>query len=282
MSETAPLVSADWLAERLDAPDIRIVDASWYLPDQNRNARAEYADAHIPGAVFFDLDDMADEASPYPNMLPPPPKFSTRVRKLGLGDGNRIICYDGSGLFSAARAWWMFKVMGYKDVAVLDGGLPKWQSLGHPVTDIPTRLVERHFTPRIHGSIVRSAEEVDQARRSGAEQILDARSAERFAGATPEPRPEIRAGHIPGSCNLPYKQLLAEDQTVLPVEHLRSRMKEAGIDLTKPVITTCGSGITAAILILALEIVGHRHHALYDGSWAEWGSRADLEIEISA
>ncbi len=274
------LVSTEWLAAHLQAPDVRIVDASWYLPTEERDARAEHAEQHIPGAVFFDIDEIADDGSPLPHMLPSPEKFAARVRRLGLGDGNRIVVYDGAGLFSAARVWWMFRVFGHDDVAVLDGGLPKWLAEGRPVESLPPMPRERHFTARLNTLMVRDLDQVRRNLDSGREQVLDARSAGRFAGTAPEPRADLRSGHIPGSLSLPYDRLIDPERgTLLPADELRARFEAAGVDLSRPVITTCGSGVTACILALGLHLLGHRDVAVYDGSWAEWGGRDDTPVD---
>jgi len=273
------LISTDWLLEHLDRPDIRVVDASWYLPGAGRDPKAEYSQARIPGAVFFDIDDIADLDSGLPHMLPSPEKFASRVRRLGLGDGNRIIVYDGSGLSSAARVWWMFRVFGHDEVSVLDGGFPKWQAEGKPISDLPEIGRERHFTARFNAMMVREVDQVKAACESGREQILDARSAGRFNGSEPEPREGLRGGHIPGSLNLPFSNLFDKDGLFLQGPALRAAFEEAGLDLAKPVVTTCGSGVTAAVLTLGLHLLGHRSTALYDGSWSEWGNREDLPAE---
>ena len=278
-SDPQTLVSTEWLADHLDSPDIRVIDASWYLPQAGRDPKAEYDAAHIPGARFFDIDEIADTRSDLPHMAPPPEKFVSRCRAMGIGDGHQVVVYDGAGLLSAARVWWLFRLMGKTDVAVLDGGFPKWQAEGRPVEDMPPILRDRHMTVSRNARLVRDVTQVARASKLGEAQIVDARSAGRFRGEEPEPRAGLRSGHIPGSLNLPYTELLNDDGTMKPVEALRAAFEAAGVDLTKPVITTCGSGVTAAILSLALERLGHRDHALYDGSWAEWGMYNDLRVE---
>jgi len=266
------LVSTAWLAEHLAAPDIRVVDGSYYLPNEGLDARAEYEAHHIPGAVFFDIDEIADTGVDLPHMLPSPEKFSSRVRKLGLGDGVRIVAYDQRGLFSAARVWWTFRLFGHRDVAVLDGGLVKWLAEGRPVEDGTARPEERHFTARINSLMVRDRGQVQANLESDREQVVDARNQGRFEGREPEPRPGLRGGHIPGSRNLPFTELLdRETQTLLPAEVLKARFAAAGVDWNRPVITSCGSGITAAVLALGLHVAGHKDVSVYDGSWAEWG-----------
>jgi thiosulfate/3-mercaptopyruvate sulfurtransferase len=272
------LVSTQWLAQHLKDPDLRVIDASWYLPDQNRNARAEYDAGHIPGARFFDIDEISDQRSALPHMAPPPEKFISRMRAMGVGDGHQVVVYDGAGLFSAARVWWTFRLMGKLDVAVLDGGLPKWRAEGREIEDMPPVLRDRHITVSRQNHLVKDVTQVAQAAKLGLAEIVDARSAPRFRGEAPEPRPGLRSGHIPGSKNLPFAQVLNPDGTMKQGEGLRAAFEGAGIDLARPVITTCGSGVTAAILSLALERLGHRNHALYDGSWSEWGMYDDLKV----
>jgi thiosulfate/3-mercaptopyruvate sulfurtransferase len=272
------LVSTEWLEAHLKDPDLRILDASWYLPDAGRDPKAEYQAAHIPGARFFDIDEISDQRSSLPHMAPTPEKFISRMRAMGVGDGHQVVVYDGAGLLSAARVWWTFRLMGKTDVAVLDGGFPKWQAEGRPVEDMPPILRDRHITVSRQAHLVRDVTQVAAAAKLGDHEIIDARSAERFRGEAAEPRPGLRAGHIPGSKSLPFGRLLNPDRTMKAPADLRATFEEAGVDLRKPAITTCGSGVTAAILSLALERMGKTDHSLYDGSWAEWGMYGDLKV----
>jgi thiosulfate/3-mercaptopyruvate sulfurtransferase len=272
------LVSTGWLAEHLKDPDLRVLDASWYLADMGRDAKAEYAASHIPGARFFDIDEIADLRSDLPHMAPPVEKFISRMRAMGVGDGHQVVVYDGAGMFSAARVWWLFRLMGKTDVAVLDGGFPKWVAEGRPVEDMAPVLRDRHITVQRQAGLVRDVTQVAAAAKLGDHEIVDARSPARFRGEEPEPRPGLRAGHIPGSKNVHYRTLLNADGTMKDAGGIRATFEAAGVDLSKPVITTCGSGVTAAILFLALDRIGHMDHSLYDGSWAEWGMYPDLKV----
>ncbi len=273
------LVSTEWLAAHLGDPDLRVLDGSWYMPDSGRDARAEYEAGHIPGARYFHIHEIDDQRSSLPHMAPPPEKFISRMRALGVGDGHQVVVYDGMGIFSAARVWWLFKLMGKTDVAVLDGGLPKWKAENHPLEDMPPVVRDRHITVQRQSHLVRDVAQVAAASKLKDWQILDARAAARFRGEVPEPRPGLRAGHIPGSMNLPFMELLNADGTMKDLPALQAAFEGAGIDLARPVITTCGSGVTAAVLSLALERLGHNRHALYDGSWSEWGMYPDLAVE---
>ncbi len=272
MSEASgPLVSTAWLAEHLGAPDVRVVDATYYLPVEAKRGREVYLESHIPGAVFFDIDEIADADSDLPHMLPAPEKFSSRVRKLGLGDGVKVVVYDARGVFSAPRVWWMFRVFGHEDVAVLDGGLPKWLAEGRATEEGPVQTRERHFTARMNALLLRELDQIQANLKSRRDQVLDARDAKRFAGEGEELWPGRRLGHIPGSRNLPFQELFRPDGTLQAPQRLAERFRGAGIDLKQPVVTSCGSGITAAILALGLELAGAAETAVYDGSWAEWG-----------
>mgnify|MGYP002632285784 CR=1 FL=1 len=272
------LVSTDWLAQHLKDPDLRVIDASWYMPDAGRNTQAEYQAAHIPGARFFDLDEISDHRSSLPHMAPPVEKFISRMRAMGIGDGHQVVIYDTAGLFSAARAWWTFRLMGKMDVAVLDGGFPKWLAEGREIEDLPPVMRDRHITVQRQSGLVKDVTQVAHASKLAATEIVDARAAARFKGEVAEPRPGLRAGHIPSSKNLPFGTLLNSNATMKAPPALKAAFEAAGVNLAKPVITSCGSGVTAAILSLALERIGHRDHALYDGSWSEWGMYDDLPI----
>ncbi|MDE3079708.1 MAG: 3-mercaptopyruvate sulfurtransferase [Paracoccaceae bacterium] len=272
------LVSTDWLAAHLADPDLRLLDASWYLPQMGRDAKAEYAACHIPGARFFDIDEIADQRSSLPHMAPPAEKFISRLRAMGVGDGHQVVVYDGAGILSAPRVWWTFRLMGKLDVAVLDGGLPKWRAEGRPVEDMPPVIRDRHMTVQRQAGLVKDVTQVAAASKLGDWEIIDARAPGRFRGEQPEPREGLRSGHIPGSKNVFYQDLLNPDGTMKAPDALRAAFVAAGVDLAKPAISTCGSGITAAVLDLALERIGHRTHAVYDGSWAEWGMYGDLKV----
>ena len=272
------LVSTDWLAAHMKDPDLRIIDASWYMPAENRDAKAEYDAAHIPGARFFDIDEISDLRSDLPHMVPPVEKFMSRMRAMGVGDGHQVVVYDGAGVFSAARVWWLFKLMGQNDIAVLDGGLPKWQAEGREIEDLPPVIRDRHMTVRRQNHLVKDVTQVSSASKLGDFEIIDARAAPRFRGEVDEPREGLRAGHIPGSKNVPFGQLLNDDGTMKAPDALRAEFETAGVDLSKPAITSCGSGVTAAVLCLAMERFGKTDYALYDGSWTEWGAFPTLPI----
>jgi len=274
------IVETDWLAAHLDAPDLVVFDGSWHLPTTGRDPKAEYFAAHIPGALFFDIDDLSDEKSQLPHMLPSTVKFASRMKKMGVGDGIRIVVYDTHGLFSAARVWWTFRAMGHEDVAVLNGGLKKWQAEARPTEDGPPRKrPECHYTPLMNASLVRDVDDMKDVLAKKSAQIVDARPAARFDGSEPEPRPGLRCGHLPGSRNVPSQLLLNEDGTLKTPAELAKIFASAGIDPALPVVTTCGSGVTASILSLALAVLGQTNAAVYDGSWAEWGAKNGLPIE---
>ncbi len=284
MPMTDPLVNAGWLKDHIAAPDIRVVDATVLAPwdDRSGTARQMYEAAHIPGAVYFDIDDIADKDTDLPHMLPDPVKFSAKVRKLGLGDGNRIIVYDANRFLASARVWWMFRTMGHAVVFVLDGGLDAWLQAGGKAEDMPPVPVERHFTPRLRADLIRDAKQMLRAVTDGRELILDARARDRFTGETPEPRPELPSGHIPGSRCLPYGELCTDAGAMKSADEIRAVFSALGISPADVRITTCGSGVTAAILALALARIGYGDVAVYDGSWAEWSRNPKHPVATGA
>ena len=276
------LVSTDWLATELGKTDIRVIDATLFLAGHARDARAEFEAAHIPGAVFFDIDEVSDLASPLPHMLPAAEKFASRMQALGLGDGSRIIVYDNSPLRSAARVWWMLTLFGAHEVAILDGGFAKWQSEGRPTESGKPIVRHRHFTVWADKALVRDAKAMTDNLRAKTEQVVDARSAGRFAGTEPEPRAGLRSGHIPGSKSLPYDALFNEDGTYKDGDSIKAAFGAAGIDLAKPVVATCGSGVTSAVLAFGAALTGNPKVAIYDGSWSEWGANAHNPVVTGA
>ncbi|HEV7252446.1 MAG TPA: 3-mercaptopyruvate sulfurtransferase [Mesorhizobium sp.] len=278
MNENPFIVSRDWLEERLHAPGMAILDASWYLPAQGRDAKAEYDAAHIPGAVFFDHDVVVEPGSTLPHTLPSPTHFAQFAGAMGVAADDTIVVYDGPGLFTAPRAWWIFRVMGAQKVFLLDGGFDRWKAEGRPVTAEPTKIAPNLFKVNFDASRVVGFDEMRRIVEEGGAQVVDVRARGRFEGSEPEPRAGMRSGHMPNAINLPFAQL-AENGSLLPPNGLRNVLEEAGVDLSRPVVSSCGSGVTAAVLNLALEVLGHEDHRLYDGSWSEWGRRPDTEVE---
>ena len=272
------LVTTDWLADHLDDPHVVLVDASWHMPATGRKGHAEYLADHLPGAMFFGIDDIADKATDLPHMLPSPADFAATVGAMGIAETDTIVVYDEAGLFSAPRVWWSFRVMGASDVRVLDGGGPKWRAEGRPTAAGEVTRPARQFIPAFRPELVADFGSVLELTRTKAKTIVDARSAERFRGTAIEPRPGLAAGHIPGSLNVPVGSVSTDGRLKSPAE-LATLFRDAGIDVTRPIVTSCGSGVTASTLALALAMVGAPDVAVYDGSWSEWGSRPDAPVE---
>jgi thiosulfate/3-mercaptopyruvate sulfurtransferase len=275
---TDPLVSTEWLAARLGSPDVQVVDGSWHMPAENRSGRAEYGAVHIPGAVFFDIDEIADRTTDLPHMLPSPEVFAAAAGALGLRREACVVAYDTNGVRSAARVWWTLRVMGFPHVRVLDGGLPKWRAEGRPVTAEPASPAPGRLEPFFRRELVRGLEEMRRLSERPAEQVVDARSAERFRGEAPEPRAGLRSGHLPHSLNLPFNALLTDNGEMKPPAELRALFEGAGVDLKRAIVTSCGSGLTASVLALALARIGREDVAVYDGSWTEWAGREDTPV----
>ena len=280
-SQSVPtLLETDWLAANLDDPSVRIVDASWHLPAAGRSGADEFAAAHIPGAVFWDIDAIADPSSSLPHMMPDEATFESHMNRLGISNDHHVVIYDNVSMMTCARAWWTLRAFGHQRVSLLNGGFVKWQAENRPETADASPVAAGGYKAAFDPAMVKSADDVSANLDSKDAQVLDARSAGRFAGTDPEPRPECRSGHIPGSLNLPFNTLIDPDTaTVLPADALAERLADAGIDNDRPVITTCGSGVTACVLALAMHLTGKDDVAIYDGSWTEWGSRTDTPVE---
>lgn len=278
----APLVSTAWLAERLGSGEVQVVDATWFMPPDERSGLTEHARARIPGAVFFDIDGIADHASGLPHMLPSPAAFAEAAGLLGLRRAQHQVVYDAHGIFSAPRVWWTLRVMGFPEVSVLDGGLKAWRAEGRPLDDGPGLADPAPLAPAFDAGLVRDLDTVLQTLASGSAQVVDARAAARFRGEAPEPRAGLRAGHMPGALNAPWGELVADDGTLKPPAALAQAFARAGVDLARPIVTTCGSGVSAALLALALAVLGREDVAVYDGSWTEWGGRSDTPVATGA
>lgn len=277
-----PLTSTAWLAEHLGDPDVQVIDATWFMPGEGRRGRDAYAAGHIPGAVFFDIDEIADRSTDLPHMLPSPEAFAQAAGRLGLSRDAAIVVYDGQGLFSAPRVWWTLRTMGFAKVRVLDGGLPLWRSEGREVETALPAPAPTTVTPALEPGLVRDLEAVRAALEHRDIQVVDARAGPRFRGEAPEPRAGLRSGHMPGACNLPWNGLVGPDGRMKPAAELRAAFEGAGVDLARPIVTTCGSGVSAALLALALARLGREDVAVYDGSWTEWGGRADVPVATGA